>query len=84
MKITRENIGEHLLEYQLSLIGKTVQNALNNDKWLQEWDIDQEIFDEFTKYAITLLKKTFRYNTNRAKKTFDFFNLQFGLKIKSS
>lgn len=82
MKITRENIERHLLEYQLALVGKTMMDTLDDDQWYFNITITREKFAEFEKYAIKLIKKVFRCNTSRAKKTFDFFNLNLGLRIK--
>lgn len=82
MKITRENIERHLLEYQLSLVGKTMMDTLDDDQWYFNITITREKFTEFEKYAIKLIKKVFKCNTSRAKKTFDWFNLNLGLRIK--
>ena len=81
-KITRENIGEHLFEYQLALIGKTVQEAKLDDMWIFNWTITNEQFTHFREYAIPLLKKTFRYNKAKAEQTFGWFYVKFGLMIK--
>lgn len=82
MKVTRENIERHLLEYQLSLVGKTMMDTLDDDQWYFNITITREKFTEFEKYAIKLIKKVFKCNTSRAKKTFDLFNLNLGLRIK--
>jgi hypothetical protein len=82
-KITRENIASHLLEYQFELIGKTLKDADENENWLKEWQMSLEQEELVRAYAIPLLKKIFKCNTNRAKSTFEWFNLQYGLKIKS-
>lgn len=81
-KITRLNIADHLLEYQLAMIGKTIDEARKDDMWFFNWTITTEQYNQFRAYAIPLLKKTFRYNKRKAEETFDFFNLQFGLRIK--
>lgn len=81
-KITRENIGEHLLEYQLALIDKTVQEAKLDDMWVFNWTITKDQYAQFRNYAIPLLKKTFRYNKEKAEKTFSWFYVKFGLMIK--
>ena len=41
---------------------------------------DQSI--EFRKYSIKALKKVFKFNTSKANTTFEWFNLQYGLRIK--
>lgn len=81
-KITRLNIADHLLDYQLAMVGKTVQDARKDDMWFFNWTLTTEQYNQFRGYAIPLLKKTFRYNKRKAEQTFDFFNLQFGLRIK--
>lgn len=81
-KINRENIADHLLEYQLNLIGKTIEDVAKEPNWLKVWSISQENHDLFRAYAIQMLKKVFKYNTSKAKQTFDWFGLGFGLKIK--
>jgi len=82
-KIDRTNIGKYLLEFQLNMIGKTLYEAKQDPDWFKKWTISQEQFDYFKSYAIPLLKKTFKFNTNKAKITFSWFYLQFGLKIKN-
>lgn len=82
MKINRYNISEHLIEKQLEKIGKTVQDAIENKNWIQEWSWKQEDHEEFKKYSISLIKRVFKCNRQRALSTFDWFNLQFGLKIQ--
>lgn len=81
--INRENISDHLVEYQLAFINKTLKEAIDNPNWLIEWSMDPEDHEKFREYAIALIKKVFKCNTNRAKSTFDWFDLQFGLKIKA-
>ena len=81
-KITRENISDHLLEYQLAFANKTLQEAKDNPNWLKEWSISRQDYDKFKEYAVMLIKKVFRCNTNRAKGTFAWFDLQFGLTVK--
>lgn len=81
MKVTRSNIAEHLVEYQLSLIGKTVQDAVKTHEWKTQWNFTQEDYDKFKAYSIPLIKKTFKCNRKKAESTFDWFYLNFGLKI---
>lgn len=81
-KITRENITQHLIEYQLNMIGKTTNEAKKDKDWYHNWTFTQQQYELFRAYAIPLIKKTFRCNTKKATETFDFFNLQFGLRLK--
>jgi uncharacterized C2H2 Zn-finger protein len=81
-KITRLNIADHLVEYQLNMVGKTTADARKDDMWYHNWTFTQQQYELFRAYAIPLIKKTFRCNTKKATETFDWFNLQFGLRLK--
>jgi len=82
-KINRENISEHLLDYQLGMIDKSIQEAHMTREWYSKWTMTQEQHDEFKAYAIPLLKKVFKCNKSRAEDTFNWFDLEFGLRIKN-
>lgn len=82
-KINRENITRHLIEYQLEMVGKSMLDTLDDDKWYFNITMTPEQHEEFKRYAIPLLKKTFKFNKGKAEKTFQWFDLQFGLRIKS-
>ena len=82
-KINRANITKHLIEYQLDMVGKRLVDTLDDDLWYFNWTMTQEQHEEFKRYAIPLLKKIFKFNKGRAEQTFDWFNLQFGLRIKN-
>jgi hypothetical protein len=80
-KINRMTISDHLIEYQLQMIGKTVQEALKDPNWFNTWTMTSEQHDEFKAYAIPLLKKVFKFTTGKANSTFAWFDLMFGLRI---
>lgn len=81
MKVNRQNFAEHLFEYMLTLIGKTVQDAIANNNWRKEWYMTHEQYAAFERYTIPLIKKVFKCNKQKAIKTFDFFRAQFGVNI---
>jgi hypothetical protein len=87
VKVNRTNISEHLLEYQLSLIGKTVKDAIIAEEYARKsWRsyflfYTQEHADKFRAYAIPLIKKVFKCNKKRAENIFDWFLLNFGLTV---
>ncbi len=80
--INRTNISEHLVEYQLNMIGKTIEQARELENWFQQWTMTTKQFELFKAYAIPLLRKVFKFNKRAAENTFDWFNLQYGLRIK--
>lgn len=81
-KINRANIAKYLLEFQLNMIGRAYYETRMSPTWYDDWTISNEQFIFFKGYAIPLLMKTFKYNRTKANETFEWFNLQFGLKIK--
>lgn len=82
-KINRENIAEHLVDYQLGMIGKSMQEAYMTKEWYSKWTMTQEQHDQFKAYAVPLLKKVFKCRKERAEGVFAWFDLQFGLRIKN-
>ena len=83
-KINRTNVGDHLVDYQLNMVGKTVAEALRTEKWYSKWTMTDEQHDELKAYAIPLIKKLFKCNKKRAEGIFGWFDLQFGLRIDNS
>lgn len=81
-KINRTNVAKYLLEFQLNLIGKTLYESKKYENWHSEWTITEIQYNYLRKYAIPLLKKIFKCNKQKAEKTFDWFYMQFGLKIE--
>jgi hypothetical protein len=81
-RVNRTNISEHLVEYQLKMIGKTFSDVEGDEKWYTNNTMTEEQHQEFKRYAIPLLKKIFKFNKARAEETFGWFILQFGLRIK--
>ena len=82
-KVNRTNITDHLIEYQLKMVGKTIDEIKEDEKWYFNNTMTEEQHEEFKRYAIPLLKKIFKFNKSKAESTFGWFDLQFGLKIKS-
>ena len=81
-RINRENIAEHLVDYQLEMVGKSMQEAYMTREWYSKWTMTTEQHEAFKAYAIPLLKKVFKCRNERAESTFQWFDLQFGLRIK--
>lgn len=81
-EINRSNIMKHLIEYQLDIVGKRLVDTLDDDKWYFNWTMTSEQRIEFNKYAIKTMKKVFKFNTSKAKENTNWFNNQFGLRIK--
>lgn len=83
MVVNRTNIAEHLIRYQFDMVGKTWDEAQEDDMWFFNWTMTQEQSDEFKRYAIPLIKKVFKCNRKKAEATFGWFFLEFGLRVKN-
>jgi len=79
--INRQNITDHLIEYQLKMIGKTIDEITTDEKWYFNNTMSPEQHEEFKAYAIPLLKKVFKFNKAKAVQTFSWFDLSYGLRI---
>lgn len=83
IKIDRTNITDHLIEYQLNMIGRTIADAQKLDDWYHQFTLTRKQHEVFKGYAIPLLKKVFKYSKVKAEDTFNWFDLNFGLRIKN-
>lgn len=84
MKINRENITEHLVEYQLNMIGKSIQEVKDDELWFSNNTITSQQEEEFKKYALPLLQKVFKFNKKKAISTLNWFLLAYGLRVKDN
>lgn len=80
-KPTRETLAMHLVEMQMDMIGKTFEDAEANQNWFNENTMTSEQFLEFRNKAISIIKKVYRCNKATASKNFDWWNLNWGLRI---
>lgn len=84
LKITKDNIAEHLINKMFEIIGvsETYENLITtqNETWFQDysWNKEQEI--EFIKYAKPLIKKTYRLTKDQLEKELMWFLFGYGLK----
>lgn len=83
-KINRTNITEHLIEYQLSLIGLTIKDVEKDEQWYYNNTLTQEQHDKLRAYVIPLLKKIFKFNKSKAESTFAWFDAMFGLRVSNN
>jgi hypothetical protein len=77
--INRSNVSEHLLEFQFNIIGKTMSDTIVEPQWKTDWGLTDKQKILFKSYATNLLKKVFRFNTSKARETYEFFEKEFGL-----
>jgi len=74
-----------MLEFELSLIGKTVQEARSNRLWNFKWVISEEKQKEFEKYFIQQALKTYKVPKKKViTNILNPFLLQWGLNVKKS
>jgi len=80
-KITRDNITSHLIDVQLKMIGKTRDDVKDDQEWYHNNTLNREQLTDFNVYALPLIKKVYKCNTNRAKTILGWFNLNYGLRV---
>jgi len=83
MKITRDTLARHLLEYQLEMVGKTMLDTFNDIDWRTNITLTQEQFNEFEKYSKKLIRKVYKCNKSKGDHYFNWFFPAFGLRIKN-
>jgi len=81
-KANRSTMIQHLIEYQIEMIGKTMVDTLSDDKWKFNWTMSRKQKSDFKAYAIPLIKKVFRCNGSKASITYLWFEEHLGLKTK--
>lgn len=65
------------------MIGKTIKDAEKLEDWYYQFTLTQKQHEVFKGYAIPLIKKIFKCSKTKAEQTFDWFNLNLGLRIKN-
>lgn len=81
-KVKRENIGEHLFDFELKMIGKTRMDIVDQDRWFFNFTMTRGQYIEFRKYAVSLMMKTFRCTKPKALNIFEWYWSCFGVRIK--
>lgn len=82
-KIKRETIGEHLVDKQLSIIGKTRMDILDDDRFFFNNTMTQQQLLDFKKYSVALIQKIFHCRKSKAEEVFESFRTLFGVRIKN-
>lgn len=80
-KINRENIAIHLIEYELNMVGKTLEEAKKSSTWYSDNNMTEEQYEMFKGYAIPLIKKVFKCSKKKAEETFRWFDLMYGIRV---
>lgn len=81
-KINRTNITKHLIEYELAMVGRTLLDTIDDDKWYFNFTMTRAQHKQFYAYAIPLIKKVFHCRKRKAEETFKWFNDNLGLRLK--
>ena len=80
-KINRTNVGDHLIDYQLEMVGRTRAEAYKTPEWFRKWTMTTAQFEQWKAYSIPLLKKVHKCNRKVAEANFDYINGNWGLRI---
>ena len=80
-KINKHNLVTHLIEYQLQLIGKTLDDAEGDERWFSNFTMTKIQFELFRRYALLLIQKVYKGSKAMTEKRFDWFNLGYGMRV---
>lgn len=81
--INRENIGKHLLETQLAIVGKDLMAMVDNDMWRFDYTLTLKQYTDFKIESEKIIKKVYKCNSTKTALIFDQFYILFGLRIKN-
>lgn len=81
MKINKDNLYDHLIEYELTMVGKTVEEVKKDEKWFSNNILTTEQHQSFKEYATELIKKTLKLKQKKAELQFSWFDLMYGLRV---
>jgi len=84
--IKRDEFAAKMLEYQLNLIGKSTQEAVESNKqWLYEWVLSEEQSKHFKEWFVKQALKTYKIPKKKViSNILNPFLLQWGLNVKKS
>jgi hypothetical protein len=82
-KVNKHNIVEHLITYELGMIGKDFSET-KKDKWYSINKITEDQHKTFEAYSLPLIRKVYRCSKERAQKEFMWFDLAYGLSVISN
>lgn len=80
-KITRENLVNHMMDYQLNLADKTRVDLIDDIDWKINFQLSYEQYKHFRGYSINLMRKVYKINRKKAESNFYWFYKLFGFKI---
>jgi hypothetical protein len=77
----REEINRKLVTMQMKMIGKTYQDAMDTPEFWRVYTLTTEQAEQWRKKALSLVKRTFKVNTTKAKSIIAFFESTIGLRV---
>jgi len=81
--VSRETIGQHLLERQLSIINKDLMVLIDDDSWRFNNTLTYKQYLDFMAESRKIIQKIFKCNSAKTRLIFDQFYEMFGLRIKN-
>ena len=82
MKLTRENLVQHLQSYQAELVGADLDEMKKDPFWYSNNTITPEQQEVFRNYAVNTIKRVLKCSQVYAEKQYSWFDLGYGFKLK--
>jgi hypothetical protein len=73
-----------MIEIQLKMVGKTLQEARTNPNWYHENTFTPEQYQEFKKTFIDICRNKYKVGVKAANNRFSWFDLQYGLRVENN
>jgi hypothetical protein len=81
MKITRENLVNHLIQKELDYVGKTIEEIKNDPEWYRNYTLTEEQHKEWKEYSMKTIKKVLKTTKLRTESEFAWLDLMYGLRV---
>jgi hypothetical protein len=83
-RTSRESFVMEAVLKQLELAGVDPGVLTSDEQWYSNNEIEPAIHEEWKKWFIAETRKRFRFTKDGAAREFSYFDLSYGLKIKTS
>jgi hypothetical protein len=83
-KINKNNIDQHLINKQLSYIGKSIDDIKNDPNWFNNNKLTKRQYEKWKKYSIKVIQEVCDLDRQQAEYEFEWFYLNHGLMIKNN
>lgn len=82
-KLNENNIAIHLVNEQLSYVGKTWDEVKDDPDWFRNNKLTKDQYEKWKEYSIKQIQNVYKFNRQQAELEFSWFSIGYGLSIKN-